>query len=137
MISLFFSSFLAATILPISSEVHLAYLSHSADSKVLLILVATSGNFLGGLSCYYLGYLGKWEWLGKYFKIKSETIVKYKYKLEKLNGWPAFFCWLPIVGDPIAVSYGLMRSPLISFSIFMLFGKLLRYVFIIHLTELL
>lgn len=136
MISLFFSSFLAATILPISSEVHLAYLANSEHSKISLLLVASSGNFLGGMSCYLLGHLGKWEWLSKYFKIKNETIVKYKSKLESFKGWPALFCWFPVVGDPIAVTYGLMKAPLLSFSIYMFAGKFLRYLFVIYITGL-
>ena len=132
MIALFFSSFLAATIIPISSEVHLAYLSSSNEDPILILAVASVGNFLGGLTCYYLGLLGKWDWLSKYFKIKINTIEKYKAKLERLRGWPALFCWLPIIGDPIAVSYGFMRSPVISFSLFMFLGKFLRYLVIIY-----
>ncbi len=134
MISLFLSSFLAATILPISSEVHLAYLSSSSEESYVLLIVASLGNFLGGLTCYYLGILGKWEWLEKYFKIKISKIEKYKKKLENLRGWPALFCWLPIFGDPLAVTYGFMKSPVISFSIFMFLGKFLRYAVIIYLT---
>jgi membrane protein YqaA with SNARE-associated domain len=136
MISLFLSSFLAATILPISSEVHLALLSNTTESKIQILLVATLGNFLGGLSCYYLGYLGKWDWLNRFFKISNEKIIAYKNKLEKLRGWPAFFCWLPIIGDPLAVAYGFMKAPFYSFSFFMLVGKFLRYVFIIYLVGL-
>ena len=133
MLSLFLSSFLAATILPISSEVHLAYLSSSSEQKYLLLLVASAGNFLGGLSCYYLGYLGKWSWLEKFFKIKKITIDRYKEKLDKYRGWPALLCWLPIIGDPIAVYFGFMKSPIISFSLFMFLGKFLRYLLIIYL----
>lgn len=131
MLSLFLSSFLAATVLPISSEFHLAYLDTKSHNPYLLLLVATLGNSLGGLSCYYLGRLGKWKWLSKYFKIKEETIRKYQLKLHKLRGWPALFCWLPVIGDPIAVTYGLMRSKLFSFTIFMVIGKFLRYLLII------
>ncbi|OUR97937.1 hypothetical protein A9Q84_07005 [Halobacteriovorax marinus] len=131
MISLFFSSFLAATILPISSEFHLAYLGSTTENPYLLILVATLGNSLGGISCYYLGKFGRWDWLSKYFKIKQSKILKFKTKLDSFKGWPAFFCWLPIIGDPIAVTYGLMRSSLTSFSLYMVLGKFLRYLVIV------
>ncbi len=126
---------MAATILPISSELHFAYITNlSSNEDVFIALaIATLGNSLGGLSCYVLGHLGKWIWLEKYFKINEEKIIKYKTKLESFGGWPAFFCWLPIVGDPIAVTYGLMKSPLRSFLIYMSLGKFLRYLFIIYL----
>ncbi|WP_372656011.1 YqaA family protein [Halobacteriovorax sp.] len=126
---------MAATILPISSELHFAYITNlSSDEDIIIALfVATLGNSLGGLSCYILGHLGKWSWLEKYFKIEETKILKYKTKLESFGGWPALLCWLPIIGDPIAVTYGLMKAPLRSFVIFMSLGKFLRYLFIIYI----
>ncbi len=126
---------MAATILPISSELHFAYITNlsSGDDVFIALIVATLGNSLGGVSCYVLGRIGKWNWLEKYFKITERKIVKYKVKLESLRGWPALLCWLPIIGDPIAVTYGLMKAPIGSFIVFMSIGKFLRYLIIIYL----
>ena len=39
-----------------------------------------------------------------------------------------FFSWLPILGDPIAVSLGFFRTNYFLVGIWMLFGKIFRYV---------
>ena len=46
-LTLFSIAFLAATILPLSSEVILAGLSATSDEKILLLVVASFGNVLG------------------------------------------------------------------------------------------
>ena len=41
-----------------------------------VITIASLGNWLGGLSCYFLGYLGNWKLIEKYLKIKKEEDTK-------------------------------------------------------------
>ena len=53
---LFIASFLAATILPLSSEVVLSALLLGGLSPVALVITATVGNVLGSLTNYALGY---------------------------------------------------------------------------------
>ncbi len=52
---LFGWSFLAATLLPLSSEAPLALLVRSHNQIVLPVLVATLGNYLGACTAYWLG----------------------------------------------------------------------------------
>ncbi len=73
---LLLSSFLAATILPFSSEVVFAALIAAGMDIWTCIIYATAGNAAGGATCYYLGRLGKTEWLEKWFKIKPEKVNK-------------------------------------------------------------
>ena len=66
---MFLSAFLAGTILPFSSEaVMLACVGLGLD-PVLSTLATTAGNALGGLTCYWIGHLGKMEWIEKYFRV--------------------------------------------------------------------
>jgi len=53
-LGLFTSAFLAATILPLSSEIVLGALLLSGLSPTMLVIVATAGNVLGSLtsSCW-------------------------------------------------------------------------------------
>ena len=60
---LFSISFLAATILPVSSEIIFIALLTSNLNPLLLLLSASLGNWIGGMTNYYLGYLGKIEWI--------------------------------------------------------------------------
>lgn len=125
---LFLASFLAATILPFSSEIVFSALVLAGMNLWGCTIAATIGNFLGGLSCYYLGYLGKVEWIEKYLKIK-------KAKVEKLQNWlngkgsaMAFFVFLPGIGDIIAVALGFLRANVYAVSLFMFAGKFIRYI---------
>ena len=55
---------MSATILPLSSEVFLvAMLTQSDVDPYLAIIAATLGNWTGGLTTYYIGYLGNWTWI--------------------------------------------------------------------------
>jgi len=127
-LGLFIASFLGATIIPFSSELVFSLLIIKGYDFNLSLLVATTGNWLGGLSSYFLGRLGKWSTLEKYFRLKKEKIVKFKTNIDKWGSLLAFFCWLPIVGDPIAVGLGFFRTNYILVAIWMFIGKLIRYI---------
>ncbi len=131
---LFFASFFAATILPFSSEGLLAIMIAAGFDLYTCLWIATAGNWLGGMSCYYLGFIGKWEWIEKLLKIKPEKIIKIRIILNKYGSFMAFFTWLPVIGDPLAVGLGLLRSNLILVGVFMFIGKLLRYLVLAYLT---
>jgi len=127
-VGLFLASFLGATIIPLSSEIVLSVLLAKGYDFNLSIIIATLGNWLGGLSSYFLGTLGKWSFVEKYFRIKKEKILSFKTKIYKWVSACAFFCSLPIVGDPLAISLGFFRVNVIKVSIWMLFGKLVKYI---------
>ena len=127
-LGLFIASFLGATIIPFSSELVFSLLIIKGYDFNLSLLVATTGNWLGGLSSYFLGRLGRWSTLEKYFRLKKEKIVKFKTNIDKWGSLLAFFCWLPIVGDPIAVGLGFFRTNYVLVAIWMFIGKLIRYI---------
>ena len=95
---------------------------------------ATLGNLLGGMTCYYLGYLGKMEWITKYMRVKQEKVEKVHKFLDGKGAWLAFFVFVPFVGDLIIVVFGLMRSNFLIVCIAMLFGKFLKYYVWMWLT---
>lgn len=125
---LFLASFLAATVVPFSSEALLSVLIVNGVDAYTAVMVATAGNWLGGMSSYGIGYLGKWEWIEKYLRVKKSSIEKWHNRLYKRGAIIAFFCWLPAVGDVIAVGLGLLRSNVWITAIAMLAGKFIRYV---------
>ena len=127
-IGLFIASFLGATIIPFSSELVFSLLIIKGYDFNLSLLVATTGNWLGGLSSYFLGRLGKWSTLEKYFRLKKEKIVKFKTNIDKWGSLLAFFCWLPVIGDPIAVGLGFFRTNYILVAMWMFIGKFIRYI---------
>ena len=125
---LFIASFLAATVVPFSSEVVFTALVFGGLDAWTCVLWATLGNWLGGLTCYWLGHLGKIEWIEKWLRIKKEKVDRFNQKFHKYGDWLAFFSFLPGVGDIIAVAAGFMGSRFWIVAVSMLLGKFLRYV---------
>ena len=126
-IGVFIASFLAATVLPFSSEVVLTGVLLAGATYWPCMIAATLGNFLGGMSCYWLGMLGKVEWIEKYLRIKKSSLDKTQKFLQGKGALMAFFVFLPAGGDLIIVTLGLMRANVLITNLSMLAGKFLRY----------
>lgn len=127
---LFLASFLAATILPFSSEVVFTALIAAGLDISTCIIAATIGNSLGGMTCYWIGSQGKTAWIEKYFGIKKEKIDKMQQWLHNKGAVMGFFGFLPAVGDAIIVALGFMRANAWIVILSMTLGKFLRYVLI-------
>jgi membrane protein YqaA with SNARE-associated domain len=127
-LGLFLSSFLASTLIPLSSDIVLSALIALDFDVWTCIVIATLGNFLGGLTTYGLGYLGKWKWIEKYFKKTKEDIEKFQHKVQKAGIIAAAFAWLPFIGDLIALALGFLRFRPVPVFIMMLVGRLCRFV---------
>lgn len=134
---LFIASFLAATVVPFSSEVVFSALVFGGLDAWKCVFVATAGNWLGGMTSYYVGRLGKLEWIEKYFRIKKEKLDRFTEKMHKYGDWFAFFSFLPGVGDVIAVAAGYFRCRWWIVAISMLTGKFVRYVFWMYVNGML
>jgi len=129
---MFISAFVAGSVLPFASEVVLAGLMALDLNPIGLLVTATLGNTLGGMTCYYIGHLGKIVWIEKYLHIKREKLEKTQRFLQGKGSFMAFFAFVPILGSAITVTLGLMRgNPWITcFS--MMLGKALRYYLLIQ-----
>ena len=106
---LFLGSFVAATVVPFSSDVQLVAMLAAGGNVWFCVAVATLGNWLGGLTSYWLGWLGKWEWIEKYMRVRHETLIKHKSKVDRYGAWLALLTWLPFIGDIFAIALGFYR----------------------------
>lgn len=131
---LFLASFLAATIVPMGSEGLLSLMLAHNYSPLLLLAVATLGNWLGGLTSFALGWWGKYHWIEKYLRIPHAQTERFKKFATGKESWIALFTWLPLVGDVLAVVLGLLRAPIVPVMVGMLAGKLIRYAIWGYLT---
>ncbi len=127
-LGLFISALLAGSIIPFSSELVMVALVKVGLSPAVCVLAATLGNTLGGMTCYYMGHLGKTDWIEKYFKVKKEKIEKTQRFLQGKGALMAFFAFLPFVGEAIAIALGFMRSNVFLTTTSMFVGKLMRYI---------
>lgn len=134
-IGMFLSAFLAATVLPLGSEVVFTALLHNGFSPLWLTLIASVGNTFGGLTSYYLGRLAKWEWLSKWFKITADDVSKHMHRIQHYGAPVALLTWLPAVGDVLAVALGFAKTKVVPTTVYMLIGKLARFAAIAYLWQ--
>lgn len=132
-VGLFIATFLSGTAFPFSSELILFGLIKLGLNPIACLISATTGNTLGGMTCYWLGHLGKMEWIERYLKVKPEKIEKTQNFLQGRGAYMAFFAFLPILGTLIAITLGYMRSNRWIVLASMTAGKLIRYIIILLL----
>lgn len=125
---LFAGAFLAATILPFSSDFLLLGILAAGGDIVWTVVWASLGNWAGGMFSYYMGYFGKWEWMERWFKVKQQTLEKQKAKIDRWGSALAFLSWLPFVGDLFAIGLGFYRVNAAKVALYMLIGKTARFV---------
>ena len=131
---MFLSAFLAGTILPFSSEAVLLACVGLGLDPVWSTLATTAGNALGGLTCYWIGHLGKMEWIEKYFKVDQKQLDKAVRFIHGKGAWMALFSFLPVIGDAILIALGLMRANVWIVGFSMTIGKLGLYAILVATT---
>jgi len=131
---LFFAAFLAATILPLSSEIVLSVLLLNGLSPLALVTIATTGNVLGSLTNYALGYWVSLEVIKKWLKISEEEFVRAEQRFVKYGLFSLCFAWVPVIGDPLTLIAGILRIRLFWFVILVSAGKLMRYIAVSYLA---
>ena len=102
---------------------------------IACLISATLGNTVGGMTCYYMGRLGKISWIEKYFKVKKEKVDKMVKFLQGKGALMAFFTFLPAIGEVIAIALGFMRSNTWLTIVSMFVGKLIRYILLLYALE--
>lgn len=132
---LFAASFLAATILPFSSEVILFALLREGYPPLVLLATATLGNILGSFANYGLG-----RWLLHYrdrrwFYFSEEQIGKGQRWFKRTGFWVLLLAWLPVVGDALTLVAGVMKVRVWLFLLLVALGKGLRYLSILTLSS--
>ncbi|USD65692.1 YqaA family protein [Vibrio sp. SCSIO 43136] len=119
---LFATGFLSATLLPGGSEAGLlATLSLGHYSVAEIILVATIGNTLGGMTNYWIGLvLPNRTQQEKHGHKAMRWISRYGY-------WTLLLSWLPVIGDPLCLAAGWLRMKFLPCLVLIAIGKALRY----------
>lgn len=133
-VGLFIAAFLAATVLPLSSEIVLSGLLLSGLSPITLVTTATTGNVLGSLANYAFGYWASLFVLKKWLRMSEDDFVRAEQRFIKYGMFSLCFAWVPIIGDPLTVMAGVLRVRLQWFLVLVAAGKLLRYVVISYMV---
>ncbi|MBL6785386.1 MAG: DedA family protein [Rickettsiales bacterium] len=135
LILLFFISFIAATIIPTGSEaVLLGLIKLGNHNNIILFLIATIGNVLGSIVNWFLGMIIHKFKDAKYFPVKKNKLEKAENYYQKFGIWTLLFAWLPIIGDPLTIVAGILRTRLSIFITLVTIGKAFRYFLILLLA---
>ena len=120
--ALLVSSFLAATVLPLASEIPLAVVVRRHGDFLLPVAVATLGNFAGACTTYALARAAAAK-----LAPRSATAPRALMLFERYGAPSLVLSWVPILGDAIVAFAGASRVPLGPFSLWTILGKGLRY----------
>ncbi len=129
---LFSAAFLAATILPLSSEALLLLVISSSEQIIIPVLVASAGNIAGSFLNYYLGWKGNYILLQKVLRLSTKEIEKASQKFKIYGSFSMLFAWVPVIGDPLTVVAGLFKMNLWLFTGLVAIGKFSRYLILAY-----
>ena len=130
-ISLFFSGFLSATLLPGSSEALLAFLASDGLDPIWLLVAATLGNTLGALLNYLLGRFCLAFKDRRWFPISAAALDRGTAWFARYGVWALLLSWLPVIGDPLTFAAGVLRTKWPLFLVLVGLGKAGRYLVVL------
>lgn len=129
--ALFLSAFAASTILPMSSEAVLAGLvAFGSTDPLLLLAVATAGNTLGAVFNWGVGRLAS----DSRWRLRAVADARFQQASRWFNRWGIWsllLTWIPVVGDPLTLVAGFLRTAFVPFVLLVLIGKAARYAMIL------
>jgi len=125
---LFLAALVAATLLPAQSELLLlAMLATDRFDPALLLLAASLGNVLGSTINWALGrYLAHYR-DSRWFPVPETAMAKAERRYRRFGELSLLLSWLPIVGDPLTLIAGVLRTPFLRFLLLVTIAKAGRY----------
>ena len=135
-IALAASAFLAATLLPASSEAMLAGLVVAEAAPIALLLAVASGfNTAGSCVNWLLGRAAERLKDHHWFPVSGESLERAQVWYQRYGIWSLLASWVPIIGDPLTVAAGVMRTPFAVFLPMVALAKTARYAVIVWLLS--
>jgi membrane protein YqaA with SNARE-associated domain len=132
---LFLVAFLAATILPLQSEAALvAALLLERHSTWALVAVASAGNVLGSTINWWIGRAMATDGMRARLGIDARRFEQARRWYERYGHWSLLLSWLPVIGDPLTLIAGALRTPLPRFLLLVVVAKVGRYAVIAAAT---
>ena len=114
-LSLAFSAFISATLLPFGSELVLVGLLTQGYPALLLWGIATVFNTLGSVLNWYLGRQLLLFQHKSWFMFKPTQIEQASSQFQRWGLPSLLLAWLPVIGDPLTLVAGVLRVRLLWF----------------------
>ena len=81
---------------------------------------------------YALGFKFGKEIATDKLKVSEAAFNRASYTFTKWGKWSLFLCWVPIIGDPITLVAGVLRSPIWFFILAVTLSKTARYAALLY-----
>ncbi len=135
-LGLFLTALLAATIVPFSSEALLVGMQVSGGFPVAGLLAAASlGNTLGAVANWGLGrFCLHWR-DRKWFPVKRRELDRASAWFSRYGIWSLLLAWVPVIGDPITLAAGVLRTRFLPFLLLVAISKTGRYAVLLGAVE--
>ena len=127
-------SFLASTLLPLGSEWLLAVLLINHFDPSLVVLVAALGNTAGAVTTYAIGLWGGPYLVRRVLRISRDSRLRAERYFNRYGSWALLFSWLPLLGDPLCLASGVLKTGFWRFVLLVALGKSLRYMVVAKLV---
>lgn len=132
---MFLAGFVAATILPASSEVLLLALFHQGYDAGWLWLAATLGNTAGSCLNWVLGRYAASFQDKRWFPVDRQQLERASVRFQRYGVWSLLLAWLPVVGDPLTVVAGVLNVRFRLFIFLVFLGKGGRYLVLLWVAS--
>jgi membrane protein YqaA with SNARE-associated domain len=131
------SAFTSATLLPGTSEaMFLALRMADAAPAWMLLAVASVANIAGSCVNWAMGRFAAHYAGRRWFPVSAVQLARAEDWYARW-GWPSLLAsWVPVIGDPLTVVAGFLRTPFLLFVIVVAFAKTARYAALLWLIDL-
>lgn len=131
---MFLAAFLAATPIPMQSELAFIALAAAGWPLTALVIVASVGNVLGSCLTYGVGRgLGASSLL-RWFKISADGLTRAEQWFARWGRWALLLSWAP-GGDLLVALAGVLRLPLLVVLPLLILAKTARYIVLAWVTS--
>lgn len=131
---LFLAALSAATLLPMQSEAVLVGLLLSGRPVLLLLVVASLGNTLGGLVNWALGRGIERFRHRRWFPVSEAALTRAQGWYSRWGKWSLLLSWMPVIGDPLTLAAGVMRERFLTVLVLVAIAKTGRYAVLAAVT---
>lgn len=131
----FISAFTSATLLPGSSELVVVSMWWQGADPWWLWCVASTGNVLGSCVNYWLGSQVLRFQHRRWFPATSDQLQQAQAWFDRWGYWSILFSWVPVIGDPLTVIAGVLKTRFWLFFGLVLIAKAGRYAVLLLIAQ--
>ena len=109
-------------------------MAFGATDPLLLLAAATAGNTLGAVFNWSMGRLAS----NSRWRLRPIADARFQQASRWVNRWGIWsllLSWMPVIGDPLTLVAGALRTSFVPFLVLVLVGKTAPYAAVLLLAS--